>query len=199
MTAETGGETPILSSTELYTRLAQELPDFIRAIEEHGVKYVRTIPEYDDATSAIGRGWRSTYLTETPEGAEDKLRSLGGSWEWLDNGDLKTITGVLPAIKTDVGELRSLDKVFFNSIVAAYKGWNDSRNRGDRAILLGNDTYLAPEAIEHVNNVMQEIAVRFTWQRGDVLLLDNRVVMHSRNSFTGARTVLAALARHGTR
>ena len=41
--AETGGETPILSSTELYQRLLSEIPDFIRAIEEQGVKYIRTM------------------------------------------------------------------------------------------------------------------------------------------------------------
>lgn len=31
------------------------------------------------------------------------------------------------------------------------------------------------------------------WQRGDVVLLDNLAVMHSRRPWTGKRTVLAAL------
>ena len=43
MVAETGGETPVLSSTELYQRLLSEIPDFIHAIEEQGVKYIRTM------------------------------------------------------------------------------------------------------------------------------------------------------------
>jgi hypothetical protein len=41
--AETNGQTPILSSTELYSRLAQEIPEFIAAIEQQGVKYVRVM------------------------------------------------------------------------------------------------------------------------------------------------------------
>jgi Taurine catabolism dioxygenase TauD, TfdA family len=41
--AATGGQTPILSSTELYSRLSKELPHFIEAIETLGVKYVRTM------------------------------------------------------------------------------------------------------------------------------------------------------------
>ncbi|MDB5368362.1 MAG: taurine catabolism dioxygenase TauD, TfdA family protein [Rhodospirillales bacterium] len=35
---------------------------------------------------------------------------------------------------------------------------------------------------------------RFTWQRGDVLLLDNMQVAHGRDSFTGKRLILAAMS-----
>jgi alpha-ketoglutarate-dependent taurine dioxygenase len=35
----------------------------------------------------------------------------------------------------------------------------------------------------------------FPWQTGDVVLLDNMLVLHARNSFTGARRVLTAMAR----
>lgn len=31
------------------------------------------------------------------------------------------------------------------------------------------------------------------WQKGDIILLDNYAVMHSRHTWTGKRTVLAAL------
>ena len=41
--AQTGGETPILSSTELYQRLLSDIPEFIREIETQGVKYIRTM------------------------------------------------------------------------------------------------------------------------------------------------------------
>jgi hypothetical protein len=83
----------------------------------------------------------------------------------------------VPAVRLDAGDHRTNQKAFFNSIVAAYKGWNDSRNRGDRAILLGNDTYLNPDDINHVASIMQDISVSIPWSRGDVLMLDNRVVM----------------------
>lgn len=41
--ALTGGQTPILSSTELYTRLSAELPAFVSSLETLGVKYIRTM------------------------------------------------------------------------------------------------------------------------------------------------------------
>lgn len=61
--AERGGETPILVSAEVCSKLSASHPSFVRELEAQGVKYVRYMPEYDDHTSAIGRGWRSTFLT----------------------------------------------------------------------------------------------------------------------------------------
>mgnify|MGYP003387089601 CR=1 FL=1 len=60
----TGGETPILISAELYDRLAVKHEKYLEYIEKVGVKYVRVMPEVDDPTSAIGRGWKSTFLCE---------------------------------------------------------------------------------------------------------------------------------------
>ena len=97
-------------------------PDFMKGIEEYGVQYVRVMPKEDDPTSAIGRGWKSTFLTESKEEAENELTKLGSTFEWLENGDLKTVTSVLPAVRVDAGPRRSNEKTFFNSMVAAYTG-----------------------------------------------------------------------------
>lgn len=58
-----GGETPILISAEVCSKVEQLHPQFMRDLEDHGVQYVRYMPEFDDPTSAIGRGWRSTFQT----------------------------------------------------------------------------------------------------------------------------------------
>lgn len=56
-----GGETPILVSAEVCSTMRQLHPDFMRELGQYGVKYVRYLPEFDDPSSAIGRGWRSTF------------------------------------------------------------------------------------------------------------------------------------------
>jgi hypothetical protein len=81
------------------------------------------LPEEDDPTSAIGRGWKSTYLTDSREGAETALAALGYDWKWNDDGTLLTISSVLPAIRTIEDENKVSTKTFFNSIVAAYTGY----------------------------------------------------------------------------
>lgn len=63
--AQTGGETPILVSHEVYDRLQELHPHVLNDIEQTGVQYIRVLPEDDDPTSAIGRGWKSTFLCQT--------------------------------------------------------------------------------------------------------------------------------------
>ena len=53
---------------------------------------------------------------------EVSLNNSGSSFQWLENGVLKTVTKVLPAIRMDKGVRRSDTKNFFNSVVAAYTG-----------------------------------------------------------------------------
>jgi len=128
------------------------------------------------------------------------MREQGVSWEWIPAGDgtynLKTITAILPAIRVDnAAPHRSGQKTFFNSVIAAYTGWNDSRNQGSKAVLTGDGEYCDPQAMEDAVQVMNELCVAFPWEQGDVLLLDNRLAMHARRPFSGKRRILASLCR----
>ena len=124
------------------------------------------------------------------------MKELGSTWRWLPNGDLETVTAVIPAIRLDdKGELRTHRKTFFNSMVAAFTGWNDSRNSGETAVRLGDGTYVDKALMNEAVKVMDEICVAFKWHSGDCLIVDNRTAMHSRRPFEGPRKILAALAR----
>lgn len=68
------GETPICLSHEVYRKLVERRPQFVENLEKKGVVYTRTIPQEDDPTSAIGRGWQSTFLTKDKEEAERYVR-----------------------------------------------------------------------------------------------------------------------------
>lgn len=193
--SEIGGETPLLPSAQICKRMSDRFPEFMQQVEEQGVRYVRIMPCEDDPSSAIGRGWKSTFLTDSKDEAEKKLLALGSSWEWLENGDLKTITSVLPAIRIDSGEQRSNDKTFYNSMVAAYMGWNDTRNEGKYAVQLGNGEYCNEEAMIAASEIMDEISANIRWESNDFMLIDNRTVMHARKPYEGKRRILASLAR----
>ena len=52
-------------SSKVCNVLYEKHYDYMNMIESMGVKYVRYLPEEDDTTSAIGRGWKSTYLTDS--------------------------------------------------------------------------------------------------------------------------------------
>jgi len=187
-----GGETPIVLSHEIYDWAAANCPEFMAKVEDLGVRYVRVLPEADDPTSAIGRSWKSTYQAETREQAEAAMAEQGTEWEWLDNGNVKTTTAVLPAVRTDE---RTGQKTFFNSMVAAYRGWVDSRNDPKKAIVLGDGSPVDKEAMDGIADFMDSACVKFRWIKGDVLLVDNRLTMHSRSPYTPPRRILASVAK----
>ncbi|CAI5992541.1 unnamed protein product [Closterium sp. NIES-64] len=104
----TGGETPILPSCELTRRLAVKHPSFIAQLRAKGLLYVRVLPEEDDPSSAIGRGWKSTFLTDSREEAEEKAAKLGVKLEWQADGSVRTVSGPIPALRVDTRPLPSL-------------------------------------------------------------------------------------------
>jgi hypothetical protein len=68
-----GGETPIVLSHVVYERMKERYPDFVEKIEEHGLIYTRVLGEEDDPSSPIGRGWKSTFLTNDKSVAEQRF------------------------------------------------------------------------------------------------------------------------------
>lgn len=77
--------------------------------------------------------------------------------------------------------------------MAAYFGWKDSRNQPEKAVLYGDDTPLDANDVTRTNEVLEANSVSFKWQKGDVLLIDNKFVLHSRKTFVPPRKILAAL------
>ncbi|CAI5477156.1 unnamed protein product [Closterium sp. Yama58-4] len=179
-----------------------------------GLLYVRVLPEVDDPSSAIGRGWKSTFLTDNKEEAESKAAKLGVKLEWQADGSVRTVSGPIPALRVDTRPLPSLStkhhaaqdevqdeqvrtgeareeevrEAWFNSMVAAYTGWKDVRNDPTKAVTFGDGEALPGEAVLAVEEEMERLAVAVPWRRGDVLLVDNLTVQHSRRSPYGLRS-----------
>jgi len=190
--AETGGETPILLSNELYEKLLVKQPKCVELVEKEGVIYTRVMTSYDRPESSIGRGWKSTFKVETKEEAEAKLKEKGYRWEWLEEDRLREITPVLPAVKVDP---RSGKKQYFNQMMASYFGWRDVYNTPGKTLYAGNGVYFEEQFMTDTLAIAEEICVAYKWQVGDILLVDNNTVMHSRKPFTGDRKILVSLGK----
>ena len=187
--AEQGGATPLCRSDVLFERLLDELPEFVADCESKGLLYTNIMPAENDPTSGMGRSWQSTFRAETREDAEQRLQRLGYSWEWLPDCCLRSTTPVLPAVL----EVEPGRKTFFNQLIAAFHGWKDSRNDPTKAVTFGDGSSLIPETMDRVATLAEELTFDVPWQKGDVALVDNRVVMHGRRTFSGTRKVLASL------
>ncbi|MFT6302463.1 MAG: alpha-ketoglutarate-dependent taurine dioxygenase [Granulosicoccus sp.] len=189
--SETGGATSILHSGEIYRALLEISPAFAEKIEKQGVRYVRIMPFETDEVSPIGRSWKETFQCQTREEAEKVMAAAGMSWEWLDNGSVRTETATLQAVRFDK---ETQQKVFFNAIVAVFSGWNDSRNIAELAVLTGDGEYMDGDVIRQLMVEMEKRSINFPWEPGDVLWVNNYTVLHARQSFTGERRILASIA-----
>ena len=189
LAANSGGATPLCRSDILLDRLKDTDPEFVAKCERLGVRYSNTMPKSDDAESGQGRSWHSTLSADSKEAAESKLRELGYEWKWLGNGDLKVTSPILPAVKG----FADGRKVFFNQLIAAFRGWKDIRNEKSRAITFGDGSEIPQESMATAIALSDELSFDLPWQTGDVALVDNYLVMHGRRPFEGQRRVLASL------
>jgi hypothetical protein len=184
-----GGATPLCRSDILLDQLQQRLPDFVDECAAKGVRYVNTMPAEEDLASGQGRSWRSTLSCQDRAGAEARLAKLGYDWEWLDGDSLRAITPVLPAIR----ELADGRRVFFNQLIAAFRGWQDTRNEAGKSISFGDGSPISGEVLRQVIALGDVLTFDLPWQTGDVAFVDNFLVMHGRRPYTGDRRVLASL------
>ncbi|KAJ0007543.1 hypothetical protein Pint_29599 [Pistacia integerrima] len=189
---ESGGETPIVLSHVVYERMKQSYPEFVEQLEQHGLLYTRVLGEEDDPSSPIGRGWKSTFLTEDKSLAEERAAKLGMKLEWMEDGGVKTIMGPIPAIKYDKSSQR---KIWFNNMVAAYTGWKDKQNDPVKAVTFGDGKPLPADILYDCLKILEEESVAIPWQKSDVLLIDNWAVLHARRSFNPPRRILASLCK----
>ncbi len=185
-----GGQTPLCQSHRLLERLRERTPGFIDKCERLGVRYINVMPPGEDLESGQGRGWCKTLGADNRKDAENCLRSLGYGWSWLGGEMLRVCSPALPAVRT----LPDGRDVFFNQLIAAWRGWNDSHNEAEKSIFFGDHSEIPDDAMQIVSDTAEELTVDLQWRSGDMVLLDNMQIMHGRRPFSGHRYVLASLA-----
>lgn len=194
--SETGGETALIDSTLVYRYCVENHPEFLEKLRTHGARYVRTLTPEDDTTSPIGRSWKNTYQVDNKEALEVKLNAVEGlQYEWLADDCVKVTSEPIPAIKL-IAEQQGgavFQYTFHNSVIAAFVGWEDSRNDRLQAVRFGNDDAMDRTTLEAIATYLENTKVNYKWKAGDVFAINNRLVMHSRNPYIGSRKVYASM------
>jgi hypothetical protein len=62
-----------------------------------------------------------------------------------------------------------------------------------RNVYYGDGSPIEDSVIRYLTDLYDGLAVSFAWQERDLLMLNNMLVAHSRNPFTGPRKIVVAL------
>lgn len=189
--SSTGGATPIVDCREVLKCLPEGL---VGQLESKGLLYVRTFIKRLDVS------WREFYKTEDKSEVESRLRRAGTQWRWLDNDGLQTRARAHAIIRhPTTGE-----RVFFNQVQLHHPSSLDPDLREDLLMLVGENqmprnvyygdgSKISDSDMAMIGRTYEECAVRFNWQQGDVLMLDNMLAAHARDPYEGPRRIVVAM------
>jgi alpha-ketoglutarate-dependent taurine dioxygenase len=185
-----GGETPIVDCRELYRALPDELT---RRFAEKKLLYVRNFSEGLDVS------WQDFFRTDDPAAVEDYCRRSGISFEWTEDGLRTRQSAVAVTQHPKTGE-----PVFFNQLQLHHVSCLEPELREalgalfaeedfPRNVYYGDGTRIEGSVMSEVSDAYWRTSVSFPWQTGDILLLDNMLVAHARQSFVGPRKIVVAM------
>jgi hypothetical protein len=94
---------------------------------------------------------------------------------WKENYCIQITSEVLPAIRfiTEQHGDYLYQYTFYNSVIAAFLGWEDSRNDRLKAVRFGDDSAMPFDILDKVATFMEQSKVSHVWRQGDVLAIHN--------------------------
>lgn len=185
-----GGATPIADSRAVLRLISSD----VRERFASGVIYTRTFRE------GLGLSWQEAFRTTDRAVVQAYCTSHGQEYEWIDDG-LRT-RHHRPATQhaPHTGE-----KVWFNQANLFHASSLDPDVRDvllslygeqdlPRHAYLGDGGPIGESDLADIKRAYDEASLAEPWQAGDILMVNNMLMAHGRQPFTGDRRILVAMA-----
>jgi alpha-ketoglutarate-dependent taurine dioxygenase len=186
-----GGETPLTDCRRVYRRIDPE----IRArFEKKKWMYVRNFGD------GLGLSWEDVFQTTDKAEVEQYCRGAEIEFEWKDDGGLRT-RQIRPAIAKHprTGELVWFNHATFFHVSTLEPEIREGLLTSLKEENLPNNTYygdgtpIEESVLEVLREAYRLETTTFGWNAGDILIVDNMLVAHSRGPYTGERKILVGL------
>ena len=189
--AAENGRTPLADSRKILARLS---PAMVERFERLGVLYVRNY------VPGLSLPWTEVFQTHDRGEVERYCASASVEFEWVDGERLRTRQR-RPAVRRHPvsGERTWFNHALFFHVTSLPPEVSRSLRAAVPDADLPYNTYygdgspIDDATLRELRDAYDAETVRFDWENGDVLLLDNMLVAHGREPFTGPREVRAAM------
>ena len=187
----TGGETPIADSRRVLKRISKTTVD---RLAKHGIQYVRNFGY------GSSRSWEKTFGTTDKSKVEAICRADGVICDWLDQSRLRTRSVRQPVGKHPItGEavwfnhinsshIFSLEPELRDALLSEFEKEDLPRN-----CYYGDGSEIERAVLDEIQQAYEAETITFTWQADDLLMLDNMLVAHGRNTFEGPRKIVVGM------
>jgi alpha-ketoglutarate-dependent taurine dioxygenase len=169
--------------------------DLVRRFEDEGWLLARSYNE------DIGASYEEAFGAVDRAGVEDYCRAHAIEFEWQPDGELRTRQRRPAVVRHPVTGQRC----WFNQ-VAFLNEWTIAPEIREYLVdvygpdglpfntRFGNGDPIGEDVITLVNEVYEAHTLRMPWESGDLMLVDNVRMAHSREAYEGPRQILVGMA-----
>lgn len=198
----------LLGRTEKVTQEMQKRAVW-NLFEGKMIKYISRHPPEGSCFCRVNpthRTWQACFETEDRDVVERICKEKGFSFQWL--GDWIEITRLAPATRgpdnffshpywyNQAHLYHANPRVrggYINHYLANLLYAMPSTRQYD--VCFEDDSRIPRSAVYQIYDAMDAATIHFDWNKGDILLIDNRKVLHGRSPCSSPRRILAAMVR----
>ena len=189
---ETAGATPIADTRNIYRRIADQIRERFIAGK---YLYVRNFGD------RFGLSWQEAFQSGRRIEVEEYCRRNRIEYEWKSGNRLRTKQLRDVAAKhPKTGEWVWFNHLTFFHISTLDREIQEELRTAFAEEDLPNNTYygsggrIEEEVMEHLREAYRQECERFDWAEGDILMLDNLLVAHGREPYTGDRRIAVGMS-----
>ncbi|AOM78762.1 TauD/TfdA family dioxygenase [Pedobacter steynii] len=194
--SETGGETLLADSREIVKAMN---PEIVEEVKRKGITYIRNL----HGGLGLGPSWQDTFETADPRQLETYCKSYNITYQWGENGILRLMQpskGVIRHRTTDeliwFNQIDQFHPVHLgDEIYEIMQSIYESTEDFPMNVKFGDGTAIEEDMVHEILNTIETVTIAPVWNKNELLIIDNELVSHGRNEFSGERKVLVSMSK----
>ena len=170
----------------------------VSEVKERGIMYIRNL----HGGVGMGPSWQDTFETEDEKEVENYCGLYSIDYEWGENGMLK----VRQPSKGIIKHRESGEEIWFNQIdqfhplhiseelYEALEAMYGTTEEFPMYVTFGDGKPIEDDMVREIIDTIDTTIISPVWEKNELLIVDNELVSHGRNSFTGSRKVVVSMS-----